>query len=655
MRDPDIHLTPRKRLLFIGLMLLVPAAFFAVAEAGLRVAGFGASYPLFVPVDGKEDYLYQNRQVARRYFVHADKVPSSLPDFFEAEKSAGTFRIFVQGGSTGAGFPFYYGGAFSRMLEQRLIQTFPDRHIEVVNTSMAAVNSYTLLDLVDEILAHAPNAVLIYAGHNEYYGALGVGSTESLGRSPWLIRTYLAVDDLRIVQALRRGLAWLTGLVSSSAPGERPSGTLMEQMIGDQRIPYGSADYRHGLRQFESNLSRILRRYREHGIPVFVATIASNELDHAPFGAGFSPDADTLAWKSAYNAATEASRYGDLSAALEYLDEAISTDSLNALAYYLKGRMLAEAGRFADARTALVAAKDRDELRFRAAEDVNTVIRDVVDAEDAHLVDVRGALSAASPNGIIGETLMTEHLHPNVDGYFEIADAFYEALRERGLIGDWSNAVARDVARSEILLTPVDSLAGLFRIRQLKAGWPFQPPGVSRKWDEGIDAGDPIADLALRLVKDEIDWADANDALRRLLEQRGDYRGALKAALARVQEYPFIATPYLVAGNILVRQARYDEAIVYFEAANEVDETAAGHRMIGSILLQRGERAPAMRHLERAVALDPSDRAALYNLSGAYALEQEFGKARTTVRRLLELDPDHQAGRQLLASLPANG
>ena len=41
---------------------------------------------------------------------------------------------------------------------------------------MSAVSSYTLLDFSDEIVDYQPDAILIYAGHNEYLGILGVGS-----------------------------------------------------------------------------------------------------------------------------------------------------------------------------------------------------------------------------------------------------------------------------------------------------------------------------------------------------------------------------------------------------------------------------------------------------------------------------------------------
>ena len=49
----------------------------------------------------------------------------------------------------------------------------------------------------DEVIEHNPDLLLIYAGHNEYYGALGVGSTESIGNARWLVKTYLNLCDFK--------------------------------------------------------------------------------------------------------------------------------------------------------------------------------------------------------------------------------------------------------------------------------------------------------------------------------------------------------------------------------------------------------------------------------------------------------------------------
>jgi len=78
------ELTRKQRLIFTAVMVLIPFAFFGLLEGALRIAGYGEDYPLFVPMEGKEEYLYQNRQVARRYFSRIRQVPTGLLDFFKA-------------------------------------------------------------------------------------------------------------------------------------------------------------------------------------------------------------------------------------------------------------------------------------------------------------------------------------------------------------------------------------------------------------------------------------------------------------------------------------------------------------------------------------------------------------------------------------------
>ncbi|MEM9663404.1 MAG: tetratricopeptide repeat protein [Bacteroidota bacterium] len=632
------------------LLLLIPTLFFALLEGGLRLGGYGDDYPLFLEVPGQPDYLFQNRDVGRRYFAQTSTIPNSQNDFFRKEKDADTFRILVQGGSSAAGYPFYRGGSFSRMLEQRLLQTFPGRNVEVINTAMAAVNSYTLLDLSQEILEQQPDAVLIYAGHNEYYGTLGVGSAESLGGFRGLVNLYLRVQSWRTVQLLRAGLAGVAGLFAEREAGQAPSATLMERMVGEQSIPYGSPLYDLGLRQFEGNLRDLLATYEAAGVPVFIGTVASNERDHVPFISGLAPDTDAEAWNAGFAAAQRQATQGDTTAALARLETLLATDSLHAEAFYLQAQLLEGRGEVAQAQAAYLAAKDRDQLRFRAPEALNATLREVAAEHGATVVETRAALAAVSPGGLIGANVMLEHLHPNLDGYFRIADAFYQALREAQLIGTWEQAVATAEARQELLVTPLDSLLGHYRVQQLMGSWPFQPPGVVRRVP--LEPSTPVEEIAVAVYRSEASWPDGIAALRAYYEDVGDTQQALRMALAMIQEFPFAVDPYLVAGNLLVKQGRYTESLTYFEAADDRGPSAPAQRMIGSILLQIGRRDDAIGWLERAQALDPTDPAVLYNLGGAYALAGRYDEARTMVTRLLEQHPDHQDGRRLLASLP---
>ena len=626
---------PHRRL-FTVLMWCIPAMFFVLLEVGLRLVGFGDDYPLFVPVPEALDYQVMNREVARRYFRREARVPTGLHDVFLARKDTNVVRIVVQGGSSAAGYPYYYGGSFSRMLEQRLQQSWPERHIEVVNTAVAAVNSYAMLDLADAILAIGPDAVVIYAGHNEYYGALGVGSSESIGQSRFVIRLYLKLHSWRTMQLLQSAMGRMARNADAPSAG---STTLMERMVGRQTIPYQSKVYEAGLRQWQHNLRALLRMYRRHDIPVLVGTVASNERTHAPFISASAVNFEPL-YQEAMNA-------GDLSGAIEVMQGVVGLDSTSAQPFFLLAQLLDAKGEHAQAREAYIQAKDRDQLRFRAPEAINAITRVEAEAGGARLVDTQLALVRSAHDGIIGSDLMLEHLHPNVEGYFLIADAFYEALMADSLLGRPSRYVETRVARREVLFTVVDSLFGAYRVRQLLSAWPFRPLGTPMDPLDTLVAESPVEAIALELFRGEVQWYEATDRLRIHYEQQQDYHRALQASLAMIQQYPYLPRPYAQAADLMARQGRVDDALVYFEAANDIEEIAAVHYMLGMLKMRSGRVVAAKSNLERAAELDPTNVIMRLQLSQYYVLVREREQAAASVAKLLELDPEHEAGNEL--------
>ena len=192
------------------IVLALPLVILGGAELALRAAGFGHdSEPLFISSPKQPAYLQANPRVVTRFFADPSQAPgvSIETAFFAAQKPPGSFRVFVQGESSAAGFPYGLGAALAGALDRRLEQAFPEREIEVISTAMAAVTSYALVDFADEIIAQHPDAVVIYVGHNEFLGILGVGSTMRLASSPALTRAFLAVRDLRLFQLMSRGFA----------------------------------------------------------------------------------------------------------------------------------------------------------------------------------------------------------------------------------------------------------------------------------------------------------------------------------------------------------------------------------------------------------------------------------------------------------------
>jgi tetratricopeptide (TPR) repeat protein len=649
--EPSTPLSTRQRLAFTVIMFLIPVLFFVVLEAGLRLANYGDSYPAFVPVQGHAQYLHQNREVSRRYFTQQANVPTSLLDFFHARKPENGLRVFVQGGSSAAGYPFYHGGSFSRMLQRRLQDSFPERHVEVINTAMAAVGSYTLLDLADEIIEQQPDAVLIYAGHNEYYGALGVGSAESLGRLQPVVRSYLKLRRLRTVQLVRNTIA----SVRSSGKGERPTGTLMARMAAEQTIPYGSDLYELGLRQWRANLSTLLARYGRAGIPVFVATVASNERGHPPFITVFSPGTDEATYRARLAEATRQLETGNAAGAVSILEELTVADTLAAEGFFALGLAYEAEQRADEARTAFVRAKDLDGLRFRAPEAVNRIIREEAARHGALVVDVHGALSRRSPNGVIGDNLMTEHLHPNIEGFFQISDAFYASLYDSGTFGPWPVAIGTEAARSRVYVTEADSLIGMLRVKKLLSSWPFQPREAPPLRLDTLTVRSEFDRIVLNLYEEKTSWYEATTRLATLYEEQGRYDLALEAALNLEQVYPMLAPVHIMTANLYLQKGRIAEADASFTRALARDP---GHAyalgMLGAIRLQQGRQDDAIALLRRSLNADPSNQQVMYNLSGAYALSGRTTDARETVTRLLAANPHHDAGRQLLASLPQN-
>ena len=612
--------------------------------------GYGEEYPLFIPVPSDEAYLYQNPEVARRYFKTQQRVPGSQRDYFKAQKDSATFRIFVQGGSSAAGYPLYYGGSFSRMLEQRLLQTFPGKNIEVINTAMAAVNSYTLRDLVDEIIEQNPDLVLIYAGHNEYYGSLGVGSAESLGRFSGLINLYLELQEFRVVQGLQQVIIKGAALFASDEKKVSAGTTLMSQLVEEQEIPLRSPLYEMGITQFESNVDVMLARYRDAGVPVLISTVASNEKDQAPFISKPLDSQRNVLIEKEIKLAVSALSVGDTLKAITHLDVAIEEDSIDARAFFAKGQILFDMGQHKQALDAFINAKDRDQLRFRAPEKINQTIRSLAAAHSATVVDAQAALRRAYPHGIIGSELMLEHLHPNVEGYFIIADAFYQSIKEQGMIGEWNYSVPLARARTEILFTKVDSLVGQYRVRQLMNSWPFQPYGTVGE-EITIVPETEEERVAYALYRGEMGWYEAMRQLRAHYEAEGNLHEALRTSLTVIQEFPFIPDPYLATAQILLYQGRVSEALNYIEAGNEREETAVGLAMKGGVLLSQQKPYDAISFLERALSMDEENQQALFALSGAYFATGRNEDAGESLEKLLRLNPNHREGRLLMARL----
>jgi lysophospholipase L1-like esterase len=557
-------LSPGKLRLFRIILVLMPVLILALIELGLRMAGVGKEIPLFVDDPGQEGTLRINSQIARRYFLDPDAAPAVSYPPFRKEKSENSFRVVVQGASTVAGIPYKHGGSFPAMLEQRLRASMPDSDVEVINTGITAVCSYTLLDLADDIIDIEPDAVIVYAGHNEYYGVLGVGSSQQLGRISGLVRFYHRVSRLRIVRVMKK----IHGaIVSRKTSGiiSRPNSTLMERMVLNREIPYGSELYNRGVDQFRGNMDRLAIKYRKNGVPLFLCTLAGNEKDLEPF-----------------------------------ISNEDAGETGNAMYHFSLGHRLLAQGDPEQAGDHFILASDLDMLRFRAPSVFSEIIREIAKDQDARLVDIQEVFRSHSPGGIIGRELLTEHVHPNIEGYFLMADACYQSIYESGIAaGGWKHFIPPGTARAELPVTEVDSVYGQIGISVLKNSWPFRE-GMAEKQSAG-EFFTPrcfVDSLALQLFSESISWGEAMNRLYRFYLSEGDYRKALTVANALQIEMKNSGVPCNMAARAYSELGQYRRAVDALQRAFVIEPLPQIAFNLGNTMIRTGDVTGAIPYLE---------------------------------------------------------
>jgi hypothetical protein len=265
------------------------------------------------------------------------------------------------------------------------------------------------------------------------------------------------------------------------------------------------------------------------------------------------------------------------------------------------------AGRYDAARSAYVAAKDRDQLRFRAPEAFNDVIRRVAARNGATVVESEAALAAAARNGIIGGDLMLEHVHPNVEGYFRLASSLYGPMVTR--LGN-GQTVDEATARRDIPVTEVDRLQGQYRVELLKNDWPFVP---ERRPVTLPAPRDRIEEIAQLWFAGRLSWAEAMEQAFAWYQQQGNHVEAARVAVNLADAVINAADPQYVAGQQLLRAGDPARGERYLRRAIRLDGTRVEYQMsLAQAQFMQGRVQDSIATLEAVLAKHPGDERARY-------------------------------------------
>lgn len=672
-RAPEVRSRLRgwqKAVVLLAAMVGAPALFFVTVELVLRVAGYGYPTAYFIPweVEGQPAYV-NNLKFRQRFFPRGLERPTH-PAVVSANKAEDTIRVFILGASAAMGEPDMNFG-FSRILEVLLKHQYPGTRFEVINTSMAAINSHVVLPIARDCARRDPDLFIVYLGNNEVVGPFGAGSVfKSSAANMPLIRAGLAIKRTKTGQAVDE-------LLQRFGAQTAPKTWLGVEMFIDKQVRHDDPRMEAVYRNFRRNLADIAEAAVTAGARAILCTVAVNESDFAPLGSLHAPgldEAQRASWQNRYDTGITLEEDGDWAGALERYSEAEALDGTYAELQFRLGRCARALGRYEEAVERFALARDLDTLRFRADSRINEAIRAVgtqMAAEGVLLADVDRAFSEEGQNGMVGSEFFHEHVHLTFAGNYllartvleQVVSALPDSLDAAEL--DESNFLDEKACARRLALTGWDRakhLEGLYRLMA-------RPPFTNQCGHDARMAELEQRRKALRPKLGQAGRAEAVAAYRRalravpddvlmrqrlgnLLGEHGDPVAAEEELRRVIRRMPHDFASHISLARALIMQKAYDKAeAVWRELLEVYPDSPDSHAQLALVLWAKGHLLAAIDEFRAALAIDPF-RADLHLALGRALIQHgDRTAAIEHLRAAIELSPADPRARALLAKL----
>ncbi|MGZ5517623.1 MAG: tetratricopeptide repeat protein [Limisphaerales bacterium] len=662
--------TPGRQWLFrLIAAVLLPLLVLGALEIGLRLAGYGYRTTFFRPYRiGGEDYLVENEKIGLRFFPpQLVRSPQELR--MHAKKPAGTFRIFVLGESAAMGDPEPAYGAW-RYLEAMLRERYPKQSFEIINVSMTAINSHTILPIARECAGLDGDLWIIYMGNNEMVGPFGAVTVFGAKAPPlWMVRLGLSVQRTRVGQLAASAGLWLKGKRSfQSWEGM--------QMFTSAHVGPQDPKRQKVYENFRGNLTDILKAGLSSGTPIILNKVAVNLRDCPPFG---SIESDQPKQKSQ------------------------PADPYSAQNQYALARSALDHTNCAEARQHFALACDYDTLPFRADSRINGIIADAgyqFACPQLRLVNADEVLNTNSPCGAAGEESFYEHVHFNFDGNYRLARAWAaeietmlgtklkasastagngewasQELCERRLgLTDWNRSKVFQDMLTRYKRPPLsdqannDSRAKEVRDAEKRLAQRMDAAGAAKARAEFEDAVSRAPDdyylrqkyaAFLEEIRDQrgalAQWRDVKSliphnaasyfAIGKLLGSQGYIPEAEESLRTAATMRPEFGPTWLVLAQLDMNQSKMDLALQEIGQAKQISpKSPQVYFAYGRAYTKMGHSADAIASYRRAIELDPDFWQAHAELAGHLVEEGNTGESRTEFEQVIRLKPDFAMG-----------
>ncbi len=429
----DETISRKKQWFFRILLVLMPIVLWIAIELSLSLILKSEKPFRLIETEGSETYLI-NQSYFDQFFLY--QLPQmnnlSVSNIRMPVHKENTLRIFCLGGSTTLGYPYNnildYGCpvSFPRFMENILNDQKLPQKVEVMNLGCNALSSREIKRVLRDVMDFSPDVFVIYTGHNEFFGPNEFAISKSkqfLLTHRWAADVFDLLRQTWLYKGMRKLLKNLFGL------GKREK-VDFKGWSENNFVPFDSKLEKRLQNNYRKNLITLIKSAQKSRVPVFLSTVVSNWM-FPPFMSVHSkqlPENELAQWNIQFQEGKRWLQEKDWRKALQFFTAAEIIDSLYADLHFQKAKALREGGDMDRAIAYFKRAVELDALPFRARSWINPIIRSVSKELNIPLIDLEKQFINLSKQGIPDPDLLLEHLHPNVKGYYQMAELIADCI-----------------------------------------------------------------------------------------------------------------------------------------------------------------------------------------------------------------------------------
>jgi len=667
-KEVDIvkHKGVKRTAQYLITIILIPLILFFLLEGLLTLVKYGYPATFFIKKKCEGQYRYvANYKVGWRYFLKSIAPRPHFPGHFPAIKGDNTYRIFVFGESAAQG-DLLTDFSFTYMLDEMLKAQYPDIHFEVINTGMAAISSWIVLQFAKEMVNYHPDLFIIYCGNNEIVGPYGPGTIFASLGSRTFVKFQIWARSLKITQLLKS----VRENIQQRLFKRKPVLWKGMEMFLEKQISVNDDSLPVAIGNFRQNTKEMVEIAKNHGVKVIVCTVASNLKDSPPFSSMHRTNLsnkELRSWESLYQQGVSLERRGLFSKAIEIYYKAEKIDAAYAELNFRLANCYYHLGNYPNAKEHYIKARDNDTLRFRPSSAIYQVIKQDYGRQPidncTQLVDIKRSFAEVSPEGLPGENLFYDHVHLNIDGHYLAASKIFDCMINNGWISKVSTAETiqgSKCSKIECLkrlgYTKRDKYRSLNRIINFLSKPPFTNQmnhetylqNLKLQYEKYVKGNNKeFMGKAVASYKEALGLNPQNEGLRLRLayayEQMRYYEQARNQYLKILKMNPNNPQILYLLGHVYSKLGELGKAIeCYQEAIKNRPYQPDWYSDRGSVYFKKGEYDKAISDFNQALRIKPNHNAVTYYTRGSvYFKKGEYDKAISDFNQTLRIEPNY--------------